>query len=198
MRSERSRAAVVEALLDLLEEGDLRPTAARVAERAGVSLRTVFLHFRDLEALFAAAADRQLARLAHLAPRLQSTGPLTARLARFVKQRAELLETIAPVRRASLLMEPFSREIAARLAGARRLARAQVEQAFAPELALLAARERREVGVALAASTSFSSWEVLRRHHGLSVERARKVMTRMLRALLHAAEPCADGAVPPP
>ena len=37
-RSARTRHAVVDALLDLLGEGDLRPTAARIAERAGVSL----------------------------------------------------------------------------------------------------------------------------------------------------------------
>ena len=47
-RSARTRHAVVDALLDLLGEGDLRPTAARIAERAGVSLRIVFHHFEDL------------------------------------------------------------------------------------------------------------------------------------------------------
>ncbi|MEO2168125.1 MAG: hypothetical protein ABGY42_08390, partial [bacterium] len=35
-RSLRSRQAVVEALLDLLEGGNLRPTAAQIAERAGL------------------------------------------------------------------------------------------------------------------------------------------------------------------
>src|SRR3989304_5263636 len=55
-RAARTRDAVVEALLTLIEEGDLRPTAQRVAEHARVSLRSVFQHFRDLESLFAAAA----------------------------------------------------------------------------------------------------------------------------------------------
>src|SRR5208282_909869 len=60
-RSARTRHAVVDALLDLLGEGDLRPTAARIADRAGVSLRLVFHHFDDLEAIyseFAGAAFR--------------------------------------------------------------------------------------------------------------------------------------------
>ena len=39
-RGTRARTAVVDALLDLIEEGDLRPTAPRIAERAGVSLRS--------------------------------------------------------------------------------------------------------------------------------------------------------------
>ena len=36
------------ALLDLLEAGEMRPTAAQIAQRAGVSLRSVFQHFESL------------------------------------------------------------------------------------------------------------------------------------------------------
>ncbi|HEY0938137.1 MAG TPA: hypothetical protein VGD91_30885, partial [Trebonia sp.] len=46
-RSHRSRRAIVEALRALHAEGDLRPTAPRVAERAGVSVRTVWQQFAD-------------------------------------------------------------------------------------------------------------------------------------------------------
>ena len=58
-RGKRARTAIVDALLALIEAGELRPSAARIAERAGVSLRSVFQHFRDVESLFAAMADRQ-------------------------------------------------------------------------------------------------------------------------------------------
>ncbi len=75
-RALRARDAIVDALLDLMQEGQVRPTAAQIAARAGVSLRTVFQHFRDLEALFAAAADRQTARLLALAGEVPATGPL--------------------------------------------------------------------------------------------------------------------------
>src|SRR5437870_4843088 len=62
-RGQRTRAAVVDALLALLEEGDLRPPAPRIADRAGVSLRSVFQHFADRETLFAAVAAAQLERM---------------------------------------------------------------------------------------------------------------------------------------
>jgi TetR/AcrR family transcriptional regulator, regulator of autoinduction and epiphytic fitness len=62
-RGERARGAIVDALLALIDRGDLRPSAARVAERAGVSLRSVFQHFSDVESLFAAAASRQAERV---------------------------------------------------------------------------------------------------------------------------------------
>src|SRR5260221_13954531 len=107
-RGERARALVVDAILDLLQEGDLKPTADRVAERAGVSLRLVFHHFADLEALYAAAADRQLERLRPLIKPIASDGAFGDRLEVFLRQRIRMWEKITPVRRASLLQEPFS------------------------------------------------------------------------------------------
>src|SRR5687768_11953208 len=65
-RAQRTRAAIVDACIGLVEDGDLRPTAPRIAERAGVSVRSVFQHFVDLESLFAAVADRWVERLAVL------------------------------------------------------------------------------------------------------------------------------------
>ncbi len=56
-RSMRTKAAIVDACLALVDSGDLRPTAPRVAERAGVSVRSVFQHFADLDALFTAVGD---------------------------------------------------------------------------------------------------------------------------------------------
>src|SRR5262244_3920643 len=87
-RGARARAAIVDALLELIEAGELRPSAARVAERAGVSLRSVFQHFKDVESLFAALADRQIERLAPLAGRVAAAGPLSKRLDAFVATRA--------------------------------------------------------------------------------------------------------------
>jgi len=184
-RSAATRAAVVEAMLGLIQEGDLRPTAPRIATRAGVSLRSVFQHFADLDALFAAAADRQTERILRLARRLDADGPLERRLGVFVAQRARILEDISPVRRAALLMEPFSTEIGKRLSHARRLGRAELQRVFAPELAACAAGARGEMLAALAAASGFSAWEALRTHQGLSITGAERAMALMLGALLH-------------
>lgn len=183
-RSAATRTAVVDALLSLLGEGDLRPPAPRIAARAGVSLRSVFQHFADLEALFAAAADRQTARIRRLGRRLTADGPLDGRVAALVAQRARILEAIAPVRRAALLMEPFSADIASRLVQSRALGRAELVRVFAPELAAWRGAERADVLAALAAASSFSAWEALRAHERLSVDRAQRGMARTLRAVL--------------
>jgi AcrR family transcriptional regulator len=192
-RSAATRAAVVEALLGLIEEGDLRPPAPRIAARAGVSLRSVFQHFADLDALFAAAADRQTERILRLAHRLDADGPLEPRLAAFVAQRARILEAIAPVRRAALLMEPFSAEIGVRLSRARRLGRVELQHVFAAELAAGVAA-RGDVLAALAAASGFSAWEALRAHQGLSVAAAQRAMALMLGALLRGTSAVMRGA----
>ncbi len=184
-RSERTRDAVVEALLSLIDDGDLQPTAARIAERAGVSLRSVFQHFEDLEGLYATAADRQLQRVIGITRQVRRDGPLDARIAAFAEGRAHVLEAISPVRRSALLSEPFSEAIATRLRWARLRGRREVERVFAIELDGRPAADRRELIEALTAATSWSAWEALRTHQGLSLAPARKVMARTLRALLH-------------
>src|SRR5829696_7229434 len=100
LRSARTRTALATAYLDLLTEGDLRPTAERIAERAGVSPRSVFTHFPDREALFTAASEIQEKRVRdQLGDPPDRSAPLAERLAAFVDQRARLLEFVTPVRR---------------------------------------------------------------------------------------------------
>lgn len=53
-RSSRSRDKIVNAALDLIRKGNVRPTGNEIAEAAGVSPRTVFRLFGDLELLFSA------------------------------------------------------------------------------------------------------------------------------------------------
>jgi TetR/AcrR family transcriptional regulator, regulator of autoinduction and epiphytic fitness len=183
-RSARTQAAVIDALLVLTDEGDLRPTAARVALRAGVSLRTVFQHFQDMDLLYATAAERQYQRMSSLLTPPPPDGLLDQRIEAFVAHRARLLEAITPVRRAALLSEPFSDVLATRLRATRLLAQREVERAFAPELRALPPAGRREVASALTMATAWPAWESLRAHQRLGVRRARSVMARIVRALL--------------
>jgi TetR/AcrR family transcriptional regulator of autoinduction and epiphytic fitness len=183
-RSARTRHAVVDALLDLLGEGDLRPTAARIAERAGVSLRLVFHHFDDLEAIYSELADRQAERVKPLTIPISATTPFARRVEEFSTQRGRLLETLSPVRRAAVLMEPFRPALAKRLKHARNLMRTAAIAAFAPELSKLAADEKRANTAALDVVTSWVAWEQMRRHQGLSETDARGVMATTIHALL--------------
>src|SRR5437763_6128852 len=104
----RTREAIVDASSALVDEGDLRPTAPRIAERARVSVRSVFQHFDDLEALYAAVGDRVVERLSHLTMTVDAAAPLDRRIGEVVRQRCVLLEALTPIRRAAAVHEPFS------------------------------------------------------------------------------------------
>ena len=183
-RSVRTRAAVVDALLTLLEQGELRPTVGRIAEQAGISARSVYVHFDDLGDLFAAAARRQAERFGSLVESVADDAPLDERVDAFVRSRTRVLEAIAPVRRAALLHEPFLPALARLLDGARRHERREVEHAFAPELAPVTGGARRRVSAALDVATGWPAWETLRTHHGMSQAVARRTMTETVHAIL--------------
>ena len=183
-RSHRARAAVAAAMLDLLNDGVVKPTAAQIAERAGVSLRLVFHHFEDLEAILAEAADLQYERLR---PLLRSVSPslaLERRIAEFVRIRTELHEAVSPVRRASIRLEPFSLVIAERLRQARAILRKEVELVFRSELGAFHSAEGRDARAALEAVAAWESWEVLRAQQGLSPAQARKAIVQAITAIL--------------
>lgn len=185
----RTYEAVVDAMLALIDEGNMRPTAKQVSERAGVSLRSVFQHFADLEMLFATAADRQAERLGHLIKPVPADAPFEERLRLFVETRCAVLEAISPVRRSALLQAPFSQAIEARMKWVRRANRDESDRVFGSELEALPEDARNETSIALHAVTEWYMWETLRANDGLSETDARKVMTRTIAALLRKEPP---------
>jgi TetR/AcrR family transcriptional regulator, regulator of autoinduction and epiphytic fitness len=184
VRAERTRQALVDALLALLYEGQLQPTAERIAERAGVSERSVFQHFADREALYQAVAVQQYERIVPTLDPIDVSLPLPERIEAFVAQRARLLETVTPVRRAALLLEPESEVVAGWLQSTRRQKAREVERVFGPELERVEQTQRGVLLAALVAASAWTAWEGLRAHQRLSEDRARAAMRATLTALL--------------
>lgn len=183
-RSHRTRLAIIDALLELLASGDLRPTTERIAAAAGVSTRSIFLHFADVDSLFTQAVDRFAEQtLAGIRP-VDAAKPLPERIEQFARQRGRLYESIGPAARAAQIQEPFSEGLAGRLRALRRLSRESIERAFAGELDQLGSEARRELLEALTAAASWTHWDGLRRYQALSRPRAQQVLQRSLAALL--------------
>ncbi len=180
-RGARTRSAIAEALLALLEEGDARPTARAIATRAGVSLRSVFQHFDDMESLYAECVARQHERLAPLRAPIDESLPRAARIVALVAQRVRLYEHIAPVRRAGLAVAPGSPVLQDALARLAAEHRRELSTLFGHELAGV---DRRERTAALEVCTSFEVWDRLRRVQGCSVAVARRVVRRLAAAAL--------------
>lgn len=186
-RTMRSRLAICEACLDLLQEGVLQPSADQIAERAGISRRSIFNHFADLAELYDAVVEVGMERCAPLLEEIPADLPLGERVDRLVAVRARFFEATSPFTRAltAQALVGSARDQAARVSrDALRLQKADVRRIFAAELAGLDVSERGDALESLATIVSPSTWEFLRRSQGLSLARARSITKRTLSAVL--------------
>ncbi|GIF06340.1 TetR/AcrR family transcriptional regulator [Actinoplanes siamensis] len=178
-RSERTRNAIVDAHLRLIADGDLRPTADRIAKLAGVSLRALWSHFADMEALMAASGQRVLEQRDASYRPIPPGLPLADRIERFSHQRARLLEEIGPAARASALKEPFS----SALQRYRRVhvsrVRDELTSTFPEEIG-----SDEDLLNALTAISLWPTWSTWREAMELPVEAARTALARGVHALL--------------
>lgn len=184
-RAARNREAVVGALLEIIKEQDGGPIpgAAEVADRAGVSERTVFRHFADLESLFLAGAARQRPVVESFVRPRPDDAELDKRIAAIVRLRAKMWEEVGPVRRVALRAVASEPALGASVEAAHRAGRQQLAEVFSPELKR-AGRTQSLVLDQIDVVTSFTTWETLRHDLGASVERSRKVLTSLLSAVL--------------
>ena len=179
-RATRTRAAIVEALLALLQEGRLRATGAEIAHRAAVSERSIFQHFPSRDALFTAVGERQMARVAEVVSPIDPATPLGARLDAFVAQRTAVLELLTPTRRAALLIADEHPALARNIDEVRERKRERALATFAPELAALPPL----AGAAVAAASSWSTWDALRAQQGLTLDEARQAVRELISGVL--------------
>lgn len=178
-RSERSRQAIIDASLALMEEGVLIPTAQQISDRAGVGIRSFFRHFEDMETLFATIDDQIRDHTESLFLGGDRDGTLEERILHVVQRRAEgyeletnmILSTAAQLWRSEVLRKNYARY--------QRGLRKDLDD-WLPELKQLSRTCREAVdGV-----TSFEMWHRLRYHQGLGKAAAIEVVVVMLNTLV--------------
>ncbi len=178
-RSRSSRSKIVAALLDLVGKGDVSPSAARVAEVAGVGLRSVFRHFEDMDALYREMGEVIEARILPIL--LQPPGGATWKEKVFdlAERRAKVFETIMPYRISANLRRFESPYL---MHDYRRMLRFESEsiEAHLPEAVRADAAGARGLNVIL----SFQTWRLLRHDQELPVAAAKDVVRRLLGAAL--------------
>lgn len=177
-RGRRNRERIIEALISLVQQGELQPTAEQVAQRAGVGARTVFRHFEDMDSLYTEIYGRVRREIVPLVL-LEFGGGLEERVRQLTRRRAEIYERIAPFRRAGALFRwrsDFLRE--ANRAMVREL-RTHLKTAL-PELD----EAPPAVLEAVDLLTSFETWERLRGDQRLGRERAQETVASSVLALL--------------
>jgi AcrR family transcriptional regulator len=179
-RTKRTRAAIVTALTELLDEGRIEPTAAQIAERAGVAVRSIAQHFASREELLLAVARHHSERLAHTP--VDRQGTFDERLEAFVTARARSLEASAAMRRAAAVVLGRSPAVAHALEEAAKERRKESSSLFAAEIAATGDAAAVERGVALVSSGR--AWDVLRGEMALGMKAAREQLAFMLRSAL--------------
>ena len=179
LRSERSKRAILDACIKLVNSGSLVPTAQSVSDEAGVPIRTLFRHFPDMEALFKSLEDelRELYRETLYAP--VASGTLSERVEHAVELNAKAFEafrgvtdsTKAQLWRYAILKENYARwQHDIRLDRLRRL----------PEL-----KETDESVQELVDSIgSYEMWDRLRAHQQLGVRKSTSMVKDLMLTLI--------------
>ena len=173
-RSQRTRLTIIQAYLELLRRHGVMPTAAQIADEAGYSTRSIFERFTDLDALSLATADYAIVQGQAEAVAHDVDGDRPTRIRSHVETRALACEKWLPlwriITRQDQLDELKMRVVLVRLANIERM-----KLMYAPELSSLPEPPRAELLIAMAALTSFESWDQMRYCHGLSVEVAQDI-----------------------
>lgn len=181
-RRERGRSShkrIVEAMMELIVAGDLSPSAARVAEEAGIGLRTVFRHFDEMDALYSEITGMITERVMPIVMAPYPDQPWRANVRELVRRRVRVFETTLPFRLAAnikryqspFLMGQYSRVV-------------MLERELILRLLPGSALTDRIAVEALCAALSFHTWRTLRHDQSLSAEEAGTVMGQMVEAIL--------------
>lgn len=174
VRRQQNRETVIDALIELFHDGIYEPGSALIAERAGLSPRSLFRYFDDIDDLTHAAIDRQMAEAMPLVGiDADASAPLRVRIERLVDARIRLYEAIGPGARAARITAHRNAVVAQQVHEARRYLRRQIHQLFDNPAKL----------DAIDALCSFETYELLREQR-LSRSRIAGTLVDAVTALL--------------
>lgn len=178
-RGLQNKQSIVDALIALIQAGNLSPTADQVATESGVALRTVFRHFEDMQSLFA-----ELGAVADSALQAASSGNLKGdswadKLNTYIDKRLKAFEDNMALLTSTSIHQHDSVALGA----------AQVASAAAQRKQWIALLPKKAQGNkmlldALDASFSFDSYARLRRDQQLGAAAAKKVVKFSVEQLL--------------
>jgi len=174
-RSQASRRKIIAAFMDLMEAGDPSPSAARVAERAGVGLRTVFRHFDDMDSIYL-AIDRLLnEQWASVLNQPYKSNDWREQLTELIKRRAHVNENIAPYRLITMFARFQSDQL---MKNYERLIKLEADalNAILPKFVQKDKRRSRAILLAI----SFDSWRLFRHDQGLSNKQTIDAMAQIV------------------
>ncbi|MBA3878658.1 MAG: TetR family transcriptional regulator [Sphingobium sp.] len=164
-RGASNRARIIQAMVELVAAGDPDPNADAVAAKADLSVRTVFRHFEDKDAIFHAIDDLLVAAYQPLLDAPYRSDHWRDQLFELIERRC-LINEAAAVFRISAVMERYrSPFIADKYRRLHRGEKRMLETTLPPEL-----HTATQAGRAILIACSFDTWRLLRQDEELSPE----------------------------
>ena len=187
-RRERNREAVIDALIEMIMAGEDEPSVDAIANRAGVSYRSVYRYFDDRTDMMAAAARRSMQwigpLLAEASGPFDESDPLDHRIDAIVDARAEVYVQIADILRTALMRAHEAPYIAEELHNARELLREQINVRFTKELDQFDERERELRLTSIDQTLHFQSLDYVMHERGHTREELERYLRSQVRLAL--------------
>ena len=185
LRRERNRQDIVDALLGLIENGETEISAALIASKAGLSERSIFRYFDDVNDLYRSVCDLAFSKeIEYALIDDAGVGSLDTKIENFVNQRVRIYtmnEKIAPAARSFAFKNPIIKN---QLVVGRKLLRTQIIKHFAEELSVFD-KQQQQVAVAIIDSlTTFEYYDMMRSDQKMSVLAIKSVLTESIRKAL--------------
>ncbi len=186
--SER-RLRALDAFIDLVLETGVHPRPENVAERADVSIASLYRYFTDLDELRHDAVARLIERFPDLFLIAEiGIGDRPKRIASFTASRLALHEALHPLELLARAMGRDDPSARTHVDTVRTAMADQVRRHFDTELRTLTPARRHDAVAAIAALTSVESWEQFRCSHGRSPAQVRRAWSTAVDRLLPVAE----------
>jgi len=187
-RRNRNRDAVLDAMIALTRESHEEPPVELIAERAGVSYRSVYRYFEDRTELMLAAIGRVMGEVWPIFDiEKLGEGELDERINRFITSRLAAYGELAPLTRLAIRRSITEPAVMAEFDNVRAFLQGQLEAQFAEELDHLEAADRELVVAALDVVFQFEALEFLNRYEGMTDEGMADVLSRHVHVHLAAA-----------
>ena len=178
-RSARSRQCIVDALVKLIQRGNLMPSAQQVADEAGVAIRTVFRHFSEMESLYLEIDKTTRPACESLFLRGDRSGSLEERILHAVECHDAAYSELLPLLQATHTLLWRSPQVQKNYARSQRDIRKDLD-GWLPELKKVSAETRE----AIDAITSFEFWDRLKTHQRLGKKASIKLIAKLVLQLL--------------
>ena len=162
LRSKKSQNIILESIINLINKGNLYPTAEEVAKESGIAIRTVFRHFDDMETLLMKVDESINHKLLNDEKEIRLDSQLTKRLGLIIDERLYYYNKYENIMIATITQLPKYKILQKRYPEYQKLLRKRTERIIPEILNLKSANQE-----LLDASLSFGFYQRLK-FQGLS------------------------------